>query len=80
MDTAINGAIDGDNLRKIVVDSLISGFVGAVAGDGGSELIKEGKNLILKSALSDFGNEMLYGSIENFSSWYANGIISTYDR
>ena len=42
-DTAINGLIDGKDLKTIAVESFVSGGVGAFAGSGGSDFVKGGK-------------------------------------
>lgn len=43
LDTTINGLINGESWDTIIVDSLISGTLGAVAGSGGSDFVKGGK-------------------------------------
>ena len=52
-DTALCGIIDGDDIRHIVTDSIISGTLGAVVGSGGSDFL-EGGNL-LNDAAKSFG-------------------------
>lgn len=37
IDTAVGGMIDGDSAQKIIVDSVINGSIGAVAGASGGD-------------------------------------------
>ena len=52
-DTALNGWIDGDSVGDIVINSLVSGTIGAVSGSGGSEFVKGGK--LLNEAVDSLG-------------------------
>ena len=42
-ETAINGAIEGNSLGEIAINSVVSGGIGAVAGSAGSDFVKGGK-------------------------------------
>ena len=58
-DTAISGIIDGEGVGDIVVNSLISGVFGGVAGSGGSDLVKSGK--LINDAVGSVGNAFRKG-------------------
>lgn len=58
-DTAISGFLDGDSVEEIVIDSLISGATGAIAGSGGSDFVKGGK--LLNDAAGSVGKVIRKG-------------------
>ena len=58
-ETAINGAIDGNSASEIIVDSLVAGTIGAVAGSQGADFVKGGK--LLNSAGKSIGNAVKKG-------------------
>lgn len=58
-DTLINGIIDGDSSEELIINSLISGMIGAVAGSGGSDFVKGGK--LINDAASSVGNAIRKG-------------------
>ncbi|MBQ8880515.1 MAG: RHS repeat-associated core domain-containing protein, partial [Clostridia bacterium] len=58
-DTLINGIIDGDSSEKLIINSLVSGMIGAAAGSGGSDFVKGGR--LINDAMASLGNAIHKG-------------------
>ena len=53
-DATLTGIADGDNVKSIAVNSIISGAFGAIGGAGGTDFAKGGK--LINDAFGSIGN------------------------